>query len=73
MTEPEEPAFAMSPKLVIEDRFLKRQLTGTEVEGQKILVGIKKQNWKGKYYKTVALHSLIIVYGVLVLVMQFFK
>jgi hypothetical protein len=48
-------------------------MTLTEIEGQKILTGIKKTNWEGKYYKTVFLHSFIIVYGFLVLIMQFFK
>lgn len=41
----------------------------TEIEEQKLKVGLKSDNWKSKYYKTMVLHSFIIVYGILVLVM----
>jgi hypothetical protein len=62
-----------SKMLAIETSFLKNQLTKSEVDGKMILMGLKTDNWKGKYQKIVILHVCIVSYGVSVLIMQFFK
>jgi|JI9StandDraft_1071089.scaffolds.fasta_scaffold211779_2 hypothetical protein len=40
-----------------------------DIQTMKAGVGLRNENWKPAYYKSMFLHSFIIVYGVLVLVM----